>query len=323
MILISPDKFKGTYSAAEICTLIEKQLRDAGYRGAIVGRPMSDGGEGVADVLMPGAKKIAQGVYAPTDGSDSRLVVSSELVGFPAFDGTGLPLSQRSSIALGEAIEPGIDTTVAIGGTAVADGGAGFLQGLGAKFFDAEGQLIEEPLCPETIGRIASTDLSALKRFHLSGVVDVKAQLLGGTLSALDFIAQKALPGEDTSIVTSALAHLHEVLGGESPWDGAGGGLGYALASVVGAPCRSGAEAAIEAANLPWDEAQLVITGEGHVDHQTVAGGKLVDAIVAEASRRGIPAVVAYGIADEGLPYHEMVQIADSEGWRKIVQKFS
>lgn len=298
-------------------------MRDAGYRGAIACYPMSDGGEGVAEVLMPGARRLRQGVYAPQDGSEGRLVVSSELVGFSAFEGSGLPLSQRSSIALGQAIEPGVDTVVAVGGTAIADGGAGFLQGLGVKFYDAQGILIEEPLCPANIGRIAVADLHNLRQYRLSGVVDVKAQLLGGELSALDFVAQKALPGEDTSIVASALAHLHDVLGGKSPWDGAGGGLGFALASVVGAPCRSGAEAAIEAARLPWNDVRLVITGEGHVDHQTVAGGKLVDAIVAEATRRGIPAVVAYGIADEGLPYSEMVQIADKERWREIVQKFS
>ena len=127
MILLAPDKFKGTFTASEVCSIIEGYFREGGYRGRVVHCPMSDGGEGIAGVLMPGASRLAEGVYEnPDDGS--RLVVSSEIVGFSNFDCKGLPLMQLSSIMLGKAIAPGIPTTVAIGGTAVSDGGAVFLQ---------------------------------------------------------------------------------------------------------------------------------------------------------------------------------------------------
>lgn len=322
MILVAPDKFKGTYSAGEICLMAEQELRKAGYDGEIALRPMSDGGEGIAPVVMPGAVKIADGVYRSPDGS-ARLAVSSELVGFDAFRGSGLPLMERSSFALGAAIAgaPGVKTYVAVGGTATSDAGAGFLQGLGAKFYDSDGALIYAPLTPMTLHNVARADLAALGQYDLHGIIDVRARLVEGELSALDFARQKALPGEDLSGLGSAMAHFRDVLGGGSEWDGAGGGLGYALASVAGAPCRSGAETAIELMNIDWQSVDLVITGEGHVDAQTVRGGKLVDALWRKASSLGIPTVVLCGIADENLPYENLGRI-DSQWAQAVMRQF-
>lgn len=310
MILVAPDKFKGTFTASQICGLVEKRLRAAGYDGEILSCPMSDGGEGVAEVLMPGAVKVAPGFYRVASGC-ACLAVSSELVGFDAFKESHLPLMKRSSVALGTAIQPDVKTYVAIGGTATSDGGAGFLQGLGVKFYDVHGRLIGYPLTPSTLKNVESADISALKDFDLEGIVDVRAELVGGALSSLDFAEQKALPGEDISKLADALTHFRRILGGHSEWDGAGGGLGYALASVVKAPCRSGAEMAVEMLDVDWNDVEFVITGEGHVDAQTACGGKLVDAVWRKASAMGVPTLVLYGIADEGLPYSHMAQLDD------------
>jgi len=310
MILVAPDKFKGTFTASQICGLVERRLRAAGYDGEILLRPMSDGGEGVAGVLMPDAVKVATGLYRNVSGG-VYLAVSSELVGFGAFKESRLPLMERSSVALGAAIHPGVKTYVAIGGTATSDGGAGFLQGLGVKFFDAQGRLIVYPLTPLTLKNVASADISSLKDYDLEGIVDVRAELVGGLLSSLDFAGQKALPDEDISGLADALTHLRFILGGHSEWDGAGGGLGYALASVAKAPCRSGAEMAVEMRDVDWNDVEIVIAGEGHVDAQTIFGGKLVDAVWRKASAMGVPTLVLYGIADEGLPYSHMAQLDD------------
>lgn len=320
MILIAPDKFKGTFSAQEICAAISGLLREGGYSGPILCRPLSDGGEGIASTLMPRGKRVAPGVYEDTDGA--RLVVSSEIVGFANFGNPMPPLMQRSSVALGLAVEPGVPTTLAIGGTATSDGGAGFLQGLGAEFYNPSGQLISKPITPALLPDISSADLSALSRYDLRGIVDVKARLIPdgnpSQLSALSFASQKGLDRADFSRLENNLRHLQHLLGGESPFDGAGGGLGYALASVVGAPCRLGGEVVLEKADIPWAEIFLVITGEGSVDLQTSRGGKLVDTIWREASRRGIPTVIAYGRKDEGLPYPTMIQIEDTQSWHRL-----
>lgn len=309
MILIAPDKFKGTFTASQICDIVASRLRSCGYSGKIVCRPMSDGGEGAREAFLPDSVEIAKGVYRSADGTH-ELAVSSEIVGFDAFSGSGLPLMRRSSFALGKSISPGIDTYIAIGGTATSDGGAGFLQGLGVRFFDTRGMLIREPVTPETICRIASADRSSLSRYRLHGIVDVKAHLTEPPLSALDFARQKALPGENIDALMSALRHLQAVLGGCSEWDGAGGGLGYALSSVAGAPCLSGAQTAVDMLAQNLDNVSLIITGEGRVDKQTVRGGKLVDALYRHASALGIPVLVLYGArSNADFPYPHMAQL--------------
>lgn len=317
MILIAPDKFKGTFTAEEICRMVCKRLRDSGIVERICCRPLSDGGEGVASVFMPEGKKISEGVY---EHNGHRLVVTSEIIGFSAFSGRNIPLMHRSSVNLGHAIVPGIPTTVAVGGTAVSDAGAGFLQGLGVKFYNGSGDEITEPLCPDTLKNVMSADLSALNQYHLCGIIDVKAGLTEGSLTALDFAPQKALPGENIAGLAECLRHFQRVLGGKSQWDGAGGGVGYALASVCGARCYSGAEAAVMSLDIDWDKVQLVITGEGRVDAQTVRGGKLVDAISREASLRKIPTLILYGAADDTNLYPLMAQI--NSPWEKIVSSF-
>lgn len=310
MILIAPDKFKGTYTSSEICAIVTKRLSNAAINVPIKAVPLSDGGEGAAEALMPSATKVGQGIYE-RDGI--RLAVSSELVGFDAFRGSSLPLMRRSSIALGKAVTPCIPTYIAVGGTATSDCGAGFLQGLGARFYDRQGKPINEPLCPDTLQRVSSCDLSSLSSYDIKGIIDVRASLYEGTLTALDFARQKALPGENLTQLRDALMHFQKVVGGRSEWDGAGGGLGYAIASVCGAPCRSGAETAIELIDVKWEEVQLIISGEGCVDAQTSRGGKLVDTLYRKAVAHGIPMIILYGRAELPLPYPHLAQI--NEPW--------
>lgn len=309
MILIAPDKFKGTFTASQICDMVCSRLHAAGYDGHISCRPMSDGGEGARNTFLPDSVRIDTGVYEDR-ATGSRLIVSSEIVGREAFAGSGIPLMRRSSIVLGRAVKPGIVTYISIGGTATSDGGAGFLQGLGVKFHDRSGNVITKPLTPSALRNVAGADTSALSRYDLKGIIDVRASLTGPGLSTLDFAPQKAIEGESLDGLADALSHLQRILGGSSPWDGAGGGLGYALASVAKAPCADGAKLAIESMGVDWGHIGLVITGEGCVDNQTVTGGKLVDSLWREASGRGIPVLVLYGRkTDMEFPYMHMSQL--------------
>lgn len=306
MILIAPDKFKGTFTADEMCRLIAERLQLAGVDLPLILKPLADGGEGIASVVMPHARHISQGVYQQ---NGSQLVVSSEIVGHKAFENSSTPLMHRSSYALGKAVTPGIPTTIAIGGTAVSDGGAGFLQALGVIFYDHADQPISTPLTPATLFKVARADISSLKNYQIKGIVDVKASLVDGQLTAVDFAPQKALPGENLDKLAPALKHFQTVLGKQSPWDGAGGGLGYAVASVIGAQCISGAQAAVNSLNIDWTKISLVITGEGCVDNQTFIGGKLVDAIYRKASSINIPTYIIYGTVKGNPPYPIMHQL--------------
>lgn len=301
MILISPDKFKGTFTATEICDLIIKRLRENNINESIRAIPLSDGGEGAAETFLPGALKISKGVYEK-DGE--QIVVSSEIVGLDSFKGSNIPLMNRSSFMLGKVIKPGKKTFVAIGGTAVSDCGAGFLQGLGAQFFDKNGSLINLPITPATLKEVASADLTPLKDYNITAIIDVRAHLFDGQLSAIDFAPQKAFPGENLSELPDALRHFQSILGGKSEFDGAGGGLGYAIASVMKSPCISGAQAAVS--RIDWEGVDLVITGEGCVDRQTFEGGKLVDVVTREANKRNIPTLILCGKKEGLLPYKHL-----------------
>ena len=315
MIVIAPDKFKGTYTADEICRLVKSRLLNAGINSPVYCCPLSDGGEGVASMLMPERKQLSTGVY---EHNGQRLVVSSEIVGFDAFFGSGLPLMRRSSYELGRAVKPGIPTTIAVGGTATSDCGAGFLQGLGGRFYDRNGREIHDQLCPETLMSVASADLSSLDKYDMSGVIDVRASLIEGPLTALDFAGQKAFPGESLSLLKEVFAHFQQIVGGSSEWDGAGGGIGFALASVCRSVCRSGADIAVKSIGISDGTIDLVITGEGCVDRQTLYGGKLPDAVFRHYSARNIPVLILYGKKTDGFPYPYMAQI-DSE-WESLVK---
>ena len=297
--------------------MVAERLRSAGIDEPMCLKPLSDGGEGIASVIMPEAVEIAKGIYSDPARRYSDLAVSSEIIGFEAFAGKNIPLMERSSFALGEAVRAYREISIAVGGTATSDCGAGFLQALGARFFDRQGKLISKPLTPRTLPTVASADLDTLQAYRLSGIIDVTASLVAPPLSALDFARQKALEGECLDGLREALAHFQSVVGGSSKWDGAGGGLGYALASVCKAPCHGGAEAVIDSLDIDWSQINFVITGEGKVDRQTALGGKLVDTLFRKATSLGIGTLVLYGAVDDiPMPYPHMAQI-DSP-WEKL-----
>lgn len=308
MILIAADKFKGTLAAAEVARVVAEALRRCGVTEEMELRPMADGGEGSQHILLRRSRAVAPGVYA--DGGEA-VVVSADVVGrgcFPADE----PLMERSSRALGEAMLTAAALkperlTVAVGGTACSDGGAGMLAALGARFYDDAGADISAAICARRLAEVPAINLGGLCALPpLEAMIDVEAQLCDGPLSAVDFAPQKALPGEDISGLASGLQNLRRLITTRSPFDGAGGGIGFALCSVLGAKGYLGAERAAASLQLERPGISAVITGEGKVDSQTVLGGKLVDRVVKAAERAGVPAIVVCGTAEEPLPYRHV-----------------
>ena len=251
---------------------------------------------------------MAQGVYA--DGGEA-VVVSADVVGRGCFP-TDEPLMERSSRALGEAMLTATALkperlTVAVGGTACSDGGAGMLAALGARFYDDAGADISAAICARRLAEVPAINLGGLCALPpLEAMIDVEAQLCDGPLSAVDFAPQKALPGEDISGLVAGLQNLRRLITTRSPFDGAGGGIGFALCSVLGAKGYLGAERAAASLQLERPGISAVITGEGKVDSQTVLGGKLVDRVVKAAERAGVPAIVVCGTTEEPLPYRHV-----------------
>ena len=303
MIVIACDKFKGTLTALEACEAIRSGLVAAGVTEEIQLWPMADGGEGTAEIL----------------GSE-RTIESSKIVGFSNFSAATL-LIDRSSFALGRALieqtaqlADGQPLYLGIGGTAIADGGSGLLQALGYRFYDSNGELIAEPMTPRLLSSVSRIELPDSRevtdriRSRVRLLVDVEASLLPSPespLSTMDFTRQKGADGAQDAIILTGLQRLKSLFPADcrSQFDGAGGALGFALASVIGCPAEFGAKTLFDrylAAAVQFP--RIVITGEGQLDAQT-RGGKVVDYINRWGAARSIPVVTLAGRLSGPAPY--------------------
>lgn len=277
MILIAPDKYKGTLSAFEAARIIAS----ACARPFLLA-PMADGGEGTACVLCRGDEWMSHGKAFINTRTAEAVIDSSAVIGLQGVDLRTHNILTASSAPLGREVRRLLDygctkVKIGIGGTCTCDGGAGFLEALG--------------------------DYAACKD-RLLGLSDVQVPLLApaGRPSALMFAPQKGATDEMLYLLADKLARVEGKYGpGHSPYDGAGGGLGYALASVIGCEVVSGAAYVLDSYGIDWGKIDLVVTGEGRYDSQTLRG-KVVQAVRSHARSRGIPVVVLAGsVAQEGV----------------------
>lgn len=301
MILLAPDKFKGTMSAREVAVAMSRGLRRAGVSGDIVFAPMADGGEGTPEAL--GAEPVSGIDGAFRLSEDAALVMSCGLAGANLLS---LAPEDRSSVLLGDAVKRLSsrfrDIYIGVGGTSSADGGAGFLYSLGWTFFDASNRRIDDVPTPGLLARRGlSRVLPAVGGgFRLIGLCDVACPILPRgeveQLSAMDFIRQKGfVSAAQRAVAANAFRLVSEcVKSASSDFGGAGGGIGYAVGAFPGSECRLGAEAVIDSRRSLFDRARLIITGEGSIDKQT-AGGKCVDSIFRYCRRRGVPMLAVGG----------------------------
>lgn len=338
-VLIAPDKFKGTLSAADVAA----HLRVGLLAGAADGLecevlPLADGGDGTVDAMV-GAGFAAYAVAGSVDGS----AVPANRVGSPdspdspdspnpaviAFDGTtavvevanacGLALLAQSthgdlrplaasSARFGEAVRFALGLAprrliLGLGGSASTDGGTGMLTALGAVFRDDDGQVVDGS--GADLARIRSVDLAgipSMEGVELVVATDVTNPLLGPDGAAAVFAPQKGASPDDVVALEAGLTHLVDVLGAAgradattlaaAPGAGAAGGIGFACLLLGATPC-SGAGVVLDV--LGFDRlvarADVVVTGEGRMDAQTLSGK--LPAVVAERSRpRSVYAVV-------------------------------
>ncbi len=280
MILVAPDKYKGTLSARRASAIIAEALADNFCMLA----PMADGGEGTAAALAQGPGWDQHDCYYAHRPSRTAVIDSSAVIGLDAFG--HCDILKASSAALGikvrEILKSGCEKVIiGIGGTGCCDAGIGFLEGLGLDKYTAY-------------------------RHSIVGLSDVAVPLLppddisdcdaASYPSALMFAPQKgALPCDIPVLRSRLLSAVQEYSHGRSSiYDGAGGGLGFAIATAIGAPCHAGAQYVLDHYDIEWDDVTLVITGEGKIDKQT-SQGKVVDTIARNAAMRGIPCVAIGG----------------------------
>ncbi len=320
-VLVAADKFKGSLTAVEVAKRVTAGLRRVVPDVRVEALPVADGGDGtVAAAVAAGFERREVRVAGPLGDEvtaayalreGTAVVEMAEASGLQRLPAGVLAPLAASTYGSGEllraALDAGARTIVfGVGGSATTDGGAGMLAALGARFLGGDG----EPVAPGGGGLsgVASADLSGLDP-RLSGVElvlasDVDNPLTGPKGAPAVYGPQKGASPEDVTALDAALAHFAKVLQGTegvgaraadyaaSPGAGAAGGIGFG-AMLLGARFRPGIEVMLDVLGFApaLERADLVITGEGSLDEQTLHGK--APAGVAAAARAAGKEVVA------------------------------
>jgi glycerate 2-kinase len=323
-VLICPDKFAGTLSAVEAAEAIASGWAAVSPGDELVVRPLSDGGPGFLEVVA--AAVGGTRIPVPTVDPLGRSVPASVLV----VDATGyvesaqacglhlLGLDERdpkttTSYGLGAlvatAVEAGVrEVVVGLGGSGTNDAGAGMLAALGAPALDTAGYAL--PYGGAALSAAAALGgIPRIRDVRLVAATDVDNPLTGLYGASAVFGPQKGASRADVLLLDAALAHFAEVLEtlptcppglAMAPGAGAAGGVGAALIAL-GGRVVSGIGLVRELTGLDrvMDDADLVITGEGSFDAQSLRG-KVVAGVAGAARDRGLPCVVLAGQAAAG-----------------------
>ncbi|WP_336354823.1 glycerate kinase [Pseudomonas granadensis] len=331
-VVIAPDSFKDSLSAQGVAEAIALGLAQVWPQATLVKCPMADGGEGTVESILAACagelrrSRVRGPLGAPVEAAWGWLPHTQTAI-IEMAEASGLqlvPPGQRdacisSTFGTGELIRAALDAgaqrvILAIGGSATNDGGAGAMQALGLKLLDAQ----DQPLVPGglALAQLARLDLSALDprlaqvRFDIAA--DVNNPLCGPHGASAIFGPQKGASPAQVQQLDHALGHFAELcaqaLGkdvSDEPGSGAAGGLGFAAKAFLGAQFQAGVEVVAELVGLAdaVKGADLVITGEGRFDAQTLRG-KTPFGIARIAKQHGVPVVVIAGTLGEG--YQEL-----------------
>lgn len=319
-VLIASDKFKGSLTAAEVAAAVSAGVRRVLPDAVVETAPVADGGDGtLAAAHAAGFDLVPVTVAGPTGEpvrtsyarrGDLAVVELADATGLVRLPGDPDPL-RASSRGAGEALAAAIDAgcreiVLGIGGSASTDGGAGVLRGLGARLLDADGdEVADGGGCLDEVARV---ELDAVRR-RVDGVVvtvacDVDNPLTGARGAAEVYGPQKGATPEQVRRLDAALGHWADVVAAatgtdvrDHPGAGAAGGVGFAALAVLGAELRSGIELVLDLVGfhdrLPGVD--LVVTGEGALDEQTLHG-KAPAGVAAAAGRAGVPVVAVCGV---------------------------
>lgn len=329
-VLLAPDKFKGTLTAVEVAGHLAESITRERPDVEVVVIPVADGGDGLlAAAVDAGFEPVGLAACGPlgeavrtayASRSDGReaVVEMAEVCGLARLPDGPAPM-RATSRGLGEVMGQALDAgatslLVGIGGSASTDGGAGLIQALGARLLDAAG----EELGPGggSLGRLARIDLAGLHPglagAQVTVACDVDNPLTGPPGAAAVYGPQKGADEQQVRELDAALAHLADVVARHTgqdlrdiPGAGAAGGVGYAALALLGAELRPGAEVVLELTGFhdALLGVDLVVTGEGSLDEQTLHG-KAPVAVAAAAREVGVPVVAVAGrlrLSDEQL----------------------
>lgn len=301
VIVLAPDSFKESMTAKEVCEAMERGIRKANSQIRCIHVPMADGGEGTIQSLVDatGGRVYSKEVVGPLGNNvvaEYGILGNGEIGVIEMASASGIHLVDSkkrnplitTTFGTGQLIKACLDKGVkklliGIGGSATNDGGAGFIQALGGRLLDENGDDLSYG--GGALAKLHTIDLSnldeRLKYVSVEVACDVNNPLCGKEGASYVFGPQKGATREMIEILDQNLSHYAEVIKEQLGKDviskagaGAAGGLGAGLMAFLDVKLKSGIEMVIEYANLEEKvrDADMVWTGEGSIDFQTQYG---------------------------------------------------
>lgn len=314
-MLLAPDKFKGTLTAEEVARALAAGVGRVRPDAVVDCLPVADGGDGTLEAAVAsGFDRVPVTATGPTGDpvptayarrGTTAVVEMADACGLGRLPGGPAPMTAGSR-GLGDVIAAALDAgcrelVVGIGGSASTDGGAGLLAALGARSRPAVGD------GGAGLADIESLDLTglhpALADARIVVACDVDNPLTGPEGAAAVYAPQKGATSVEVGTLDANLAHWADVVTRATgtdlrgrPGTGAAGGVGFALVAVLGAELRPGIDLMLDLlgfdSRLPGTD--LVVTGEGSLDHQSLRG-KAPIGVATVAARAGVPVVAVSG----------------------------
>ena len=326
--ILIPDSFKGSLSSEEICGILGREIRTLEPEAEICSIPVADGGEGTVDAFLAalGGEKIPVSCRDPygraitacygllPDGG-TAVIEMAAAAGLPLV-GDDRRVADATTYGVGQlmahALERGAKRIVlGLGGSATNDGGCGAAAALGAEFLDAEGRAFVPT--GGTLTQIAHIRMEGLRETlagaEVTVMCDIDNPLCGPAGAAAVFGPQKGADAAMVARMDAGLRHLAEMLEKDVGMEvltlaggGSAGGFGAGAAAFFGGQLRMGIDVVLDLTDFDRKcrGASLVITGEGHLDSQSLRG-KTVVGVARRARALGVPAAALVGGCETAL----------------------
>lgn len=338
-IIIAPNSFKGTMSSLVAGTILKEEIEKKAKNVEIRRFSIADGGDNTIDTFYENFNgKYIEDVFSSPDFSPQKfkyvrfnntaVIETGQCAGL-SFAKNKNPL-YTTSFGMGEqimhAISSGINNIIiALGGSATNDAGAGLLSALGLKFFDNNNQLfIPTGITLQNIVRIDTTELQKnIRNVHFTVISDVNNQLYGKNGAAYVYAEQKGANKKEIKFLDNGLKHFAKIVKEQFGIDvstikggGSAGGIGAGCFAFLKTDILSGIDVILDILNFDdeLNDTNLVITGEGKFDEQSMMG-KAIGGISERTSKRNIPLIIFTGINE----FHNQA-VLDKYKIRKIYQ---
>lgn len=327
-VIVIPDSFKGTMSSSEICAIMKTAIHNHFPACEVVALPIADGGEGTVDCFLEarnGGERVTADITGPygerIQGQYARfgrlaVVEMAAAAGLPMVGEKKDP-SATTTFGVGQLIRHAVvygatQIILGLGGSCTNDAGCGCAAALGVEFYKEDGTRFVP--VGATLDEVTTIDITGAQKLlegvTITAMCDVKNPLLGANGAAYVYAPQKGADETTVALLDDKLKKLAVLMANVSGHRdiasmhgaGAAGGFGAGVVAFLGGQLQSGIETVLDVVdfNTHVQDADLVFTGEGKIDGQSLSG-KAVAGVAGRAKQRNVPVFAVVGDVGEGL----------------------